>query len=45
MGRGTRHELVGVLLDDESFLILRVPDGGQWRLDLSGRYRHLVVQG
>lgn len=44
MSRGTRHELVGVLLDGELFPTLRVPDGGQWRLDLPGRYRHLVGQ-
>ncbi|NWK95023.1 hypothetical protein DM806_04930 [Sphingobium lactosutens] len=42
MPRGARHELVGVLVVDGAWPVLRVADGGEWRLDLSGRYRHLL---
>ncbi|WP_031295506.1 DUF5818 domain-containing protein [Sphingobium ummariense] len=42
MPRGTRHELTGVLLDDGFYPVLRVRDGGEWRLDMSQRYRHLL---
>ena len=33
MPRGTAHDLVGLLLRDGRSLILRVDDGGEWRLD------------
>ncbi|NWK94345.1 hypothetical protein DM806_01320 [Sphingobium lactosutens] len=42
MPRGTRHDLTGVLLMRGASPILRMADGGEWRLDLSGRYRHLL---
>lgn len=50
MPRGTRHELTGLLLDDRPCPILRLRDGGEWRLDISGRYaqfigRHVRVTG
>ncbi|SES13518.1 DUF5818 domain-containing protein [Sphingobium sp. YR768] len=42
MGRGVHHELTGVLLANGLLPMLRVDDGGEWRLDISGRYRHLL---
>ncbi|PHQ63640.1 MAG: hypothetical protein COC10_05110 [Sphingobium sp.] len=42
MPRGTQHELVGVLLAGDVYPILRVDDGGEWRLDVGRRYRHLL---
>lgn len=42
MPRGTRHELTGVLLGGGFHPVLRVQDGGEWRLDMSQSYRHLM---
>jgi hypothetical protein len=42
MGRGVNHELTGVLLANGLLPMLRVDDGGEWRLDISGRYRHFL---
>lgn len=42
MGRGTYHDLFGVLLSGRRYPVLRVADGGEWRLDLRGRYQHLL---
>lgn len=44
MPRGTRHELVGILLGDGPYPALRVADGGEWRLDCNRMYRHLCGQ-
>ncbi|MFP5434374.1 MAG: DUF5818 domain-containing protein [Alphaproteobacteria bacterium] len=45
MPRGTRHELTGILLEgDGLYPVLRVPDGGEWRLEVTKRYRHLLGQ-
>lgn len=42
MPKGTLHEVTGVLLDNGPYPILRVFDGGEWRLDIVGRYRQLL---
>ena len=42
MPRGTAHTLTGILLENGLYPILRVDDGGEWRLDISGRYRSLL---
>lgn len=42
MPRGSQHELIGLLLGEEPYPILRMADGGEWRLDMSGRYQHLL---
>lgn len=42
MPRGTAHELVGLLLRDGRSLVLRVDDGGEWRLDAPGRAWRLL---
>ena len=42
MPRGSQHELTGILLGGELYPLLRVDDGGEWRLDVSGRYHHLL---
>ena len=48
MSRGTRHDLIGMLLrrGDGGGLVLDVPGGGTWRLDLgvvaAWRARRLV---
>ncbi|WP_374552383.1 DUF5818 domain-containing protein [Sphingobium yanoikuyae] len=42
MPRGTRHELTGILLENGLYPVLRVSDGGEWRLDLRSSYRHLL---
>lgn len=34
MPRGTRHELVGLLLRDGDTPVLQIAGGGMWRLDL-----------
>lgn len=44
MPRGTRHDLTGLLLANGPYPVLRVADGGEWRLDISSRYRHLLGQ-
>ena len=42
MPRGTRRELIGILLGDDPYPVLRVADGGEWRLDCSSSCRHLT---
>lgn len=42
MPRGSQHELTGILLGDGLYPVLRVDDGEEWRLDVSGRYHHLL---
>lgn len=42
MPRGTKHELLGVLIAAKPFPVLRMPDGGEWRLDVTGRCDHLL---
>jgi Protein of unknown function (DUF5818) len=42
MPRGTRHELAGMLLGDGPYPVLRVADGGEWRLDCTRSCRHLL---
>ena len=44
MPRGTRHEHTGVLLGGGFYPVIRVRDGGEWRLEMSQRYRHLMGQ-
>jgi hypothetical protein len=44
MSRGADHEETGILLELGVYPVLRMDDGGQWRLDLSCRYRHLIGQ-
>lgn len=45
MPRGTSHELTGILLEgDGCFPVLKVPDGGEWRLECTKRWRHLLGQ-
>ena len=42
MHRPSRHELTGILLENGLYPILRVPDGGEWRLDILKRHKHLL---
>lgn len=42
MPRGTHHELTGILLEARGAPVLRVDDGGEWRLDIGKRYRDLL---
>lgn len=42
MARGTHHELTGILLESRGLPVLRVDDGGEWRLDIGQRYRDLL---
>lgn len=43
MPKGTHHELTGFLLEGDGFYpVLRVPDGGEWRLEVIQRYKHLL---
>lgn len=43
MPKGTHHELTGLLLESDGlYPILQIPDGGEWRLELTRRYRHLL---
>lgn len=42
MPRGTHHILTGLLLDGAVFPVLSVDGGGQWRVDLPGKYRRLI---
>lgn len=44
MPKGTREELTGLLLAGDCYPVLRVAGGGEWRLDISRRYRHLLGQ-
>lgn len=42
MPRGTRHDLTGLLLSRDSCPVLRMDDGGEWRLEITRRHRHLL---
>ncbi|WP_093087156.1 DUF5818 domain-containing protein [Sphingobium sp. AP50] len=42
MPRGSRHDLTGILIDNGFYPILRVADGGDWRLDVSDCFRQLL---
>ncbi len=42
MPRGSQHELIGLLLGEGVYPVLRLADGGEWRLDVGGRYHHLL---
>ena len=42
MHRPSRHELTGILLDNGLYPVLRVPDGGEWRLEILKRHKHLL---
>lgn len=44
MPRGSNHKVTGILLEVGVYPVLRMDGGGQWRLDPSCRYRHLVGQ-
>lgn len=44
MPLGAAHEETGILLEVGVYPVLRTEGGGQWRLDPSCRYRHLVGQ-
>ncbi|WP_369680238.1 DUF5818 domain-containing protein [Novosphingobium sp. Chol11] len=41
MHRPTAHELTGILLENGPYPILRMPDGGEWRLEALKRHRHM----
>jgi hypothetical protein len=42
MPRGSKHDLTGLLLENGVYPILRMPDGGEWRLDVTKSHRHLL---
>lgn len=42
MPRGEPLDLIGVLLGEGAYPTLRMADGGEWRLDITGRYRQLL---
>lgn len=42
MPRGSHHVLTGILWEGHLLPILRVDDGGEWRLDVSGQHRQLL---
>ncbi|MCB4863299.1 DUF5818 domain-containing protein [Sphingobium sp. PNB] len=42
MPRPTPLELTGILLEKGPYPILRAPDGGEWRLDILKRHKHLL---
>lgn len=44
MPMGTRHEIVGLLLEDRSELVVEVDGGGTWRIDAGWRARRLLGQ-
>lgn len=44
MPKGTREELTGLLLAGNIYPVLRMADGGEWRLDINQRYRHFLGQ-
>lgn len=41
MPRGSEHDLTGILLEKGFYPILRMPGGGEWRLDITKRHKHL----
>jgi hypothetical protein len=42
MPMGTRHELTGILLEGDLYPVLRVADGGEWRLEITRKWRPLL---
>lgn len=44
MPKGTHEELTGLLLAGNIYPVLRMAGGGEWRLDINQRYRHLLGQ-
>lgn len=42
MPRGTRHEIIGILLEQRGGLVLDVVGGGTWRLDAGWKARRLL---
>lgn len=44
MSRGKRYELTGVLLAGRVYPVLRVDGGGEWQLDLTKKWHHLLGQ-
>lgn len=44
MPRGSRHEVIGLLLENRGGLVLDVEGGGTWRLDAGWRARRLLGQ-
>ena len=42
MPRETLHDLTGLLLANGHYPVLRADDGGEWRLDVGGGFRHLL---
>lgn len=42
MPRGTRHEIIGILLEQSGGLVLDVAGGGTWRLDAGWKARRLL---
>lgn len=43
MPKGTKEKLTGILLDGGGpYPVLRVSDGGEWRLEVTQRWQHLV---
>lgn len=44
MPKGTCHELTGILLEGNFYPVLRVADGGEWRLETTKSWRHLLGQ-
>lgn len=44
MPKGTRHELTGQLVEGTFYPVLRVADGGEWRLEITKSWRHLLGQ-
>lgn len=44
MPKGTHHELTGQLMEGTFYPVLRVADGGEWRLEITKSWRHLLGQ-
>lgn len=42
MPRGTRHELTGILLEGDFYPVLRLADGGEWRLEITKAWQPLL---
>ncbi len=42
MPRGKQHDETGILLANGFYPKLQRADGGEWRLDITKRYRHLL---
>jgi len=42
MPLGTRHELIGLLLEEQGRIVLDAEDGGTWRLDAGRGARRLL---